>query len=111
MCGKALLDVASPIKIQMQVDSGGLDAVMAQMGLDIGDGMAVIEHVYCPAVTKAVYGMDIFETLWGKDFSQVLLADTINAMAGKFLSPLIDKESILIWESWQDAVFSDVELQ
>ena len=54
MPDKSPLDVAPSIQIQVKVDGGGLDAVMAQMDLDVRDGMAIMEHVHCPAVTEAV---------------------------------------------------------
>ena len=50
------------VEIQMQINHGGLDIVMSQMVLDVGDGMATIVHVNGPAVTKAMDGIDILET-------------------------------------------------
>ena len=57
------LDVPPSIEIQMQVDSGRLDIVMAQMVLDVRDGMATVKHINCSRVTKASNGIDILETL------------------------------------------------
>lgn len=96
------------VEIQMQIDGGGLDTVMAQMILDVGDGMATIVHVNGPAVTKAMDGIDILETFRRKGLFEILFADTVDAMAGEFLSPLIDKEPVLIWRLWRDTVFSDI---
>ena len=96
MPDETLLDVAPSIQIQVQVNSGGLDAFMAQMGLDVRDGMAAVEHVHSPAVTKTMDGIDILEALWRKNLFQILSADTVNTMAGELLSPLIDKKPVLI---------------
>ena len=91
--------------------SGGLDIVMSQMVLDVRDGMATIVHVNGPAVTKAMDGIDVFKPLWRKGLFEILFADTVDAMAGEFLSPLIDKEPVLIWGLWRDTIFSDIELK
>ena len=63
---KPPLDMAPSIYVQMQINCSGLDAVMAQVVLDVRDGMAAIEHVHSPAVTETVNGIDIVEALWGK---------------------------------------------
>jgi len=68
-----------------------VDAVMAQMGLDVSNGVATIEHVHSPAVTEAVNGIDILEALWRKNLFLILSTDTVNTMAGELFSPLIDK--------------------
>ena len=47
MLDESPLDVPPSIEIQMQIDGGGLDIVMAQMVLDVRDGMATIEHINC----------------------------------------------------------------
>ena len=44
--------MAPSVEVQMQINLGGLDTVMAQMVLNIRDGMAAVEHVNCSAVTK-----------------------------------------------------------
>ena len=80
----------------MQINFGGLDIVMSQMVLDVGDGMATIVHVNGPAVTKTMDGIDVFKPLWRKGLFEILFADTVDAMTGEFLSPLIDKEPVLI---------------
>ena len=43
MSDEPSLDVPPSIEIQMQIDGGGLDIVMAQMVLDVGDGMATVQ--------------------------------------------------------------------
>ena len=93
---KALLDVAPSVEVQMQINFGGLDIVMSQVVLDVGDGMATVVHVNCPAVTKAMDGIDVFQAFWRKSLFKILFADTVDAMTGELLSPLIDKEPVLI---------------
>ena len=85
------LDMTPFVQIQMEINGGGLDAVMAQMVFDVGDGMSAVEHVHCPAVTKGMHGIDMLESLRRKSLFQILSADAVNAMSGEFLSPLTDK--------------------
>ena len=84
------------VEVQMQINFGGLDIVMSQMVLDVGDGMATIVHVNGSAVTKAMGRIDVFEALWRKGLFEILFTYTVYAMTGEFLSPLIDKEPVLI---------------
>lgn len=84
---------------------------MAQMVLDVGYGMAIVEHVYCPAVTETVYGINILKPLGRKGFFEILPADAVNAMTSEFLPPLIDKEPVLILGLWGDTISSDIELK
>ena len=91
MSDKPPLDVAPSIQIQMQINCGGLDVVMAQVVFDIRDGMAFIEHVHSSAMTETMNGIDIVEALWRKNLFQILSAYTVNAMAGELFSPLIYK--------------------
>ena len=105
------LDVPPSIEIQMQIDGGGLDIVMAQMVLDVRDGMATIEHINCSRVTKASNGIDILEAFWSKGLFEILPADAVDAMAGEFLPPLVNKEPVLVHRSWCYAVFSDIGLK
>ena len=83
--------MAPSIYVQMQINCSGLDAVMAQVVLDVRDGMAAIEHVHSPAVTETVNGIDIVEALWGKGLFEILPANAVNAMSGELFSPLIYK--------------------
>ena len=91
MSGKPLLDMTPFVQVQMKINGGRLDIVMAQMVLDVRDGMAAIEHIQSPAVTKAVHGIDILEALWRKGLFQILSADTVNTVSSELFSPLIDK--------------------
>ncbi len=84
---------------------------MSQMVLYVGDGMATVVHVNGPAVAKAMDGIDVFKPLWRKGLFEILFADTVDAMTGEFLSPLIDKEPVLIWRLRRDTIFSDIELK
>ena len=95
----------------MQINFGGLDVVMSQMVLYVGDGMATVVHVNGPAVAKAMDGIDVVKPLWRKGLFEILFADTVDAMTGEFLSPLIDKEPVLIWGLRRDTIFSDIELE
>ena len=111
MSDKSLLDMAPSVEVQMQINFGGLDIVMAQMVLDVRDGMATIVHVNCPAVTKAMDRIDVFETFRRKGLFEILFADAVNAMAGQFSTALVDKKPVLIRRLRGDAVFSDIELE
>ena len=111
MLDKPSLDVPPSIEIQMQIDGGGLDIVMAQMVLDVRDGMATIKHINCSRVTKAPNGVDIFEAFGGKGLFEIFPADAVDAIAGEFLSPLIEKEPVLIEWFWCYAVFPDIGLE
>ena len=95
----------------MQIYLGGLNRVMAQMVFDVGNGMPAIEHVYSPAVTKAVDGIDTLQAFGGKSFFEIFFAYAVDTVASDFLSPLVDKEPVLIWRPWGDAVFADIELE
>jgi hypothetical protein len=44
---ESFLDVALSVEIQMQINGGGLDVVMAQAILDICYGLTLIEEIYC----------------------------------------------------------------
>ena len=111
MLDESPLDVPPSIEIQMQIAGGGLDIVMAQMVLDVRDGMATIEHINCSRVTKAANGIDILEAFGGKGLFEIFPADAVDAMAGEFLSPLIEKEPVLVHRFWCYAVFPDIDLE
>ena len=111
MLDKPSLDVPPSIEIQMEIDGGGLDIVMAQMVFDVRDGMATIKHINCSRVTKAPNGVDILEAFGGKGLFEILPADAVDAMTGEFLSPLIEKEPVSVHRFWCYAVFSDIGLK
>ena len=57
---KAVLDIFSFGQIQLQIDHGGLDIFMAQFISDIGDRVAVSEHVDGTGMAEAVNRLDIY---------------------------------------------------
>jgi len=111
MFDKPSLDIAPSIEIEMQIDSGRLDIVVAQMILDVRDGMATIEHINCSRVTEASNGIDILEAFGGKGLFEIFPADAVDAIAGEFLSPLIEKEPVSVHRFWCYAVFPDIGLE
>ena len=54
---KSLLDMSPSVEVQMQINFGGLDVVMSQMVLYVGDGMATVVHVNRPGCGES-YGRD-----------------------------------------------------
>jgi hypothetical protein len=88
---KAALDVASPIEIELEVGHGGLEIVMAQAVFNVRDGLTPMEKIHGPRVSKGVNRVDVLKALWRQRLGEMLLADTINAVAGEFLSTLTDK--------------------
>ena len=111
MLYKPSLDIPSSIEIQMQIDGGRLDIVVAQMVFDVRDGMAAIEHINCSRVTEAPNGVDILEAFGGKGLFEIFPAYAVDAIAGEFLSPLIEKEPVSVHGFWCYAVFSDICLK
>ena len=111
MSDEPSLDVPPSIEIQMQIDRGGLDIVMAQMVLDVRYGMATIEHINCSRVTEASNGIDIFEAFGSKGLFEIFPADAVDTIAGELLSPLIEKKPVLIEQFWCYAVFPDIGLE
>ena len=65
MLDESPLDVPPSIEIQMQIDGGGLDIVMAQMVLDVCYRFPLVEKIHSPGVTKAVNRTDGFEPFRG----------------------------------------------
>jgi len=53
----------------------------------------------------------MFQTFGREGSGKVLFTDAIDAMAGEWFSPLIDKEAIFIRRLWGCAVFPDVECE
>ena len=108
---KTALDVASAVEIELEVGHGGLDVVMAQAVFDVRDGLAPMEKIHGPAVPEGVDRVDVLKALWGQGLGEMLLADTIDTVAGEFLAPLTDKKTVLIKGLWGDAIFFDIETQ
>jgi len=103
--------MALSIEIQVQINVGGLYAVMSQMVLDVGDGIAAVVHVDGPAVTKGMDRIDIDESFGRQGLFEILSADAVDAMTGEFLPLLVDEKPVLIRRFRENAVFSDVELK
>jgi len=108
---KAALDVASPIEIELEVGHGGLEIVMAQAVFNVRDGLTPMEKIHGPRVSKGVNRVDVLKALWRQRLGEMLLADTINAVAGEFLSTLTDKEPVLIKGLWGHSILLDVETE
>ena len=60
----------------MQINFGGLDVVMSQMVLYVGDGMATVVHVNGPAVAKAI--LKYAGTLAKSIKSELIIVNVIN---------------------------------
>ena len=84
---------------------------MAQAVFDIGGRVTLSEHVNRTGVAKAVNGIDGSEAFRGQSDGEVFSAKAIDAVAGEFLTPLIDKEALLIerLRGWSES--RDIELK
>jgi hypothetical protein len=111
MSDQLFLDMTTAIKIQMQIDACGLDVVVPQAILDLCDVFAPIEQIHGTGVAKAVSRMDGLEPFRRQCLDEILFADAIDAVAGEFLPPLIDKEAFPTEGLWADAIFADIELE
>jgi hypothetical protein len=58
-----------------------------------------------------VNGVEVFDAFGRKCLGDVFFADTINAVAGKLLPPLIDKKAVLEEGFWSLSIFSDIEFE
>jgi len=105
------LDVFSKAQVQMQVRHRGLEIVVAKTVLDIGCREASGNHIDCAGMSKAVYGIDVLESLRRQSDGEVFSAKTIYPEAGEFLTALIDEEAMLIGRLWWGPESSEVELQ
>ena len=81
---------------------------MAEAVSDIGDREAGREHIDSARMPEAVRRVDLFEPFGGQGPGQIFLADAVNAVPGKFLSPLIDKDTGSIKRFGLPAVPGDV---
>ena len=84
---------------------------MSQMVLDVRYGTSAVEHINCLAVAKRMNRIDVLQPFGRQSFFEILFADAVDAMAGKLLPPLVDKDPVLVLGLWGDAVFSDIELE
>ncbi len=85
----------------MQVRHRGLEVIMAQAVFDIGCRVTSGEHIDRTGVAKAVHGIDRLKALRGQSHGEVFSAEPIDAVAGEFLTALIDKEALLIRRLWR----------
>ena len=84
---------------------------MAQAVFDIGGRVTLSEHVNRTGVAKAVNGIDCSEAFRGQSDGEVFSAKAIDAVAGEFLTALIDKEALLKGRFWGWPESRDVELE
>ena len=96
-------------QIQIKVNHGGLDIFMAQAVFNIRNGFAAAKHSCGTGVSEAVSRIDKLESFRTQRLKEVLFTDSINTVAGKFFTALIDKEAVLIQRFWGCAVFGDIE--
>jgi hypothetical protein len=108
---ESFLDVSSRSQIQMQVCHSGLEVIMAQAVFDISSRVTSGEHVDRTGMAKAVHGIDNVETLRRQGHSEVFSTKPIDAVAGEFLSALIDEEALLVERLWGWPESRDVELE
>ena len=95
----------------MQVCHGGLQVIVSQTVFDIGGGCAPSEHMDSTRMAQTVNRIDTFEAIRGKGHGEVFFAKTIDAVAGEFLTSLIDKETLLIQGLWWWPESRDIELK
>jgi len=97
---EAFLDLSSESQIQIQVCHGGLNVIVTQAVFDVGCGVPSGEHMNGTGVAKAVDGVDDLEALRRQSQVEVFSAKAIDAVAGEFLSALIDKEAFVKGRFW-----------
>jgi hypothetical protein len=105
------LDLSFVRQIHVQVGHGGLEVVMSQTIFDIGCGETSGKHVDRTGVPQAVNGINRSETFRGQSHGEVFSAESIDAVAGEFLTALIDKEALLKGRLWGWPEPIDVELE
>lgn len=96
------------IQIQVKIDRCGLDVVMAQMILDVRNGIPIVEHVNGLTVTKTMDGINVLQPFFRKSLAKIFPANTVDTMAGEKLTLLIDKQPVLKHGSWGDSVLLNV---
>ena len=84
---------------------------MAQAVFDIRGRVPLGEHIHGTGVAKAVHGIDCSKALRRQSDSEVFFAEAIDAVAGEFLTALIDKEALLKGRLWGQPESSDIELK
>jgi len=84
---------------------------MPQAIFDIGCREASGKHVDRTGVPQAVNGINRSETFGRQGCGEVFPAKAIDAVAGEFLTALIDKEALLKGRLWEWPESRDVELE
>ena len=84
---------------------------MAQAIFDVRCGLTPGEHIHGTGVAKAVHGIDGSETFRGQGHGEIFSAEAIDAVAGEFLTALIDEEALLKGRFWARTESSDIELK
>ena len=95
----------------MQVHHSRLEVIMAQAVFDIGDRVTPCKHIDRTGMAKAVHRIDGLETFRRQGHREVFSTKTIDPKASEFLSPLIDKEALLIEGLWGWPKSRDIELE
>jgi hypothetical protein len=108
---EAFLDVSSESQIQVQVGHRGLDVIVTQAVFDVGCRVPPGEHMNGTGVSKAVHGIDDLEALRRQGHGEVFSTEPIDAVAGEFLTALIDKEALLKGRLWGGTESRDIELK
>lgn len=108
---EAFLDVSSESQIQIEVRHRGLDILVSQAVFDLSGRVSPGEHIHGTGVAKAVHGMDDLEAFRWQGQVEVFSAKSIDAVAGEFLTALIDKEALLKGRFWGRTESRDVELE
>ena len=84
------------VEIEMKVNRGGLDVVMAQTVFYICDRLTPVKQIHGSCMAEAVCRLDVLESFWGKGLGEIFFANSIYAVTSQFFSPLIDKDTVLI---------------
>ncbi len=84
---------------------------MAQSVFDIGCRETCGEHIDCTGVAEAVHGIDRSKALRRQGNGEIFSAEPIDAVAGEFLTALIDEEALLKGRLWGRTESRDIELE
>ena len=103
--------MSAVIEIEMEVDHGGLYIIMSKAVFDLGYVFSSVKEIHSPGVSKGVNRVDVFEAFMGQYPGEVFFTDSIDSMAGEFLTALIDKDALFIERLWSGAVFLDIKLE
>ena len=71
-------------------------------------GMPGQEHIYRTRMPETVGRIEVFQPFWWQDFFQILSTEPIYSMPGKFLSPLIEEQTIPVESVWCNPVFFNI---